>query len=89
MNLLPFGPFLFSVSLTLLGMPLQPELAQAAVPTGWHADSLGQIAAGAVADLVVLNANPLDDIAATRDIAFVMSRGRILYPDSLRRTWSR
>jgi imidazolonepropionase-like amidohydrolase len=54
-----------------------------------HADSLGQIAAGAVADLVVLNANPLDDIAATRDIAFVMSRGRIFYPDSLRRTWSR
>lgn len=42
MNLLPFGPFLFSVSLSLLGMPLQPELAQTAVPAGWHAQSLGQ-----------------------------------------------
>ncbi len=54
-----------------------------------HADSLGRIAPGAVADLVVLNASPMDDIAATRDIAWVMSRGRILYPDSLRRTWTR
>ena len=54
-----------------------------------HADSLGRIAPGAVADLVVLNANPADDIAATRDIAWVMARGRILYPDSLRKTWSR
>jgi imidazolonepropionase-like amidohydrolase len=54
-----------------------------------HADSLGRIAPGAVADLVVLNADPGDDIAATRDIAWVMIRGRILYPDSLRRAWSR
>ena len=54
-----------------------------------HADSLGRIAPGAVADLVVLNASPSDDIAATRDIAWVMSRGRILYPDSLRKAWSR
>jgi len=54
-----------------------------------HADSLGRIAPGAVADLVVLNADPTDDIAATRDIAWVMTRGRILNPDSLRRAWSR
>jgi imidazolonepropionase-like amidohydrolase len=54
-----------------------------------HADTLGRIAPGAVADLVVLNSNPNDDIAATRDIAWVMARGRILYPDSLRRSWSR
>ena len=54
-----------------------------------HADSLGRIAPGAVADLVVLNASPSDDIAATRDIAWVMTRGRILYPDSLRKAWSR
>jgi imidazolonepropionase-like amidohydrolase len=54
-----------------------------------HADSLGRIAPGAVADLVVLNANPADDIAATRDIAWVMTRGRILYPDSLRKAWSK
>ena len=54
-----------------------------------HADSLGRIAPGAVADLVVLNANPNDDIAATRDIAWVMTRGRILHPDSLRKAWTR
>jgi len=54
-----------------------------------HADSLGRIAPGAVADLVVLNADPTDDIAATRDIAWVMVRGRIFYPDSLRRAWSK
>jgi imidazolonepropionase-like amidohydrolase len=54
-----------------------------------HADSLGRISPGAVADLVVLNADPADDIAATRDIAWVMTRGRILYPDSLRRAWSK
>ena len=54
-----------------------------------HADSLGRIAPGAVADLVVLNASPSDDIAATRDIAWVMTRGRILYPDSLRQAWGK
>ena len=54
-----------------------------------HADSLGRIAPGTVADLVVLNASPSDDIAATRDIAWVMARGRIFYPDSLRKAWAR
>jgi imidazolonepropionase-like amidohydrolase len=54
-----------------------------------HADSLGQVAAGKVADLVVLDANPAKDIGATRRIAFVMLRGRIIRPDSLRKTWTR
>ena len=54
-----------------------------------RADSLGRIAAGKVADLVVLDANPAANIAATRRIAWVMLRGRILYPDSLRRTWAK
>jgi imidazolonepropionase-like amidohydrolase len=52
-----------------------------------RADSLGRISAGKVADLIVLDANPAANIAATRRIAWVMLRGRILYPDSLRRTW--
>jgi imidazolonepropionase-like amidohydrolase len=51
------------------------------------ADSLGLVTPGKVADLVVLNANPLQNIAATRNIAWVMSRGRILRPDSLRGAW--
>src|SRR5436309_10113471 len=52
-----------------------------------RADSLGLLAPGKVADLVVLNGNPATDIAATRDIAWVMTRGRIVYPDSVRRGW--
>lgn len=52
-----------------------------------HADSLGLVAPGKVADLVVLNANPASNISATRNIAMVMLRGRLIRPDSLRRTW--
>jgi imidazolonepropionase-like amidohydrolase len=52
-----------------------------------HADSLGRVASGKVADLVVLDANPAADIGATRRIAWVMVRGRIIHPDSLRKTW--
>ena len=51
------------------------------------ADSLGVIAAGKAADLVVLNGNPLSNISATRNIAMVMLRGRLIRPDSLRATW--
>jgi imidazolonepropionase-like amidohydrolase len=51
------------------------------------ADTLGMLAAGKVADLVVLNGNPAGNIAATRRIAMVMIRGRIIRPDSLRATW--
>jgi len=52
-----------------------------------HADSLGLLAPGKVADLVVLNGDPARNIAATRNIAMVMIRGRIIRPDSLRATW--
>ena len=40
-------------------------------------DTLGSVAAGRVADLVVLKANPLDDIRHVTGIDFVMSRGRL------------
>jgi imidazolonepropionase-like amidohydrolase len=52
-----------------------------------HTDSIGTIAPGKVADLVVLNANPADSITAVRHIAWVMTRGRIIHPDSLRAIW--
>jgi imidazolonepropionase-like amidohydrolase len=39
---------------------------------------LGRIAAGQVADLVLLDANPLGDIANTRRIRAVLVRGRLL-----------
>lgn len=40
-------------------------------------DSLGSIAVGRVADLVLLDANPLTDIANTRRISAVMANGRL------------
>ncbi len=52
-----------------------------------RADSLGMLAPGKVADLVVLNGNPAGNIRATRNIAMVMIRGRMIRPDSLRATW--
>jgi imidazolonepropionase-like amidohydrolase len=54
-----------------------------------RADSLGEVTSGKVADLVVLDANPATDIRASRRIAWVMVRGQILHPDSLRRTWGK
>ena len=54
-----------------------------------HADSLGVVTRGKVADLVVLNGNPTQNIGATRSIAWVMTRGRVVYPDSLRREWKK
>src|SRR5947199_162817 len=54
-----------------------------------HADSLGLLRAGKVADLVVLDGDPLRGILATRRIAWVMLRGRLIQPDSLRKTWAK
>ena len=42
------------------------------------ADGYGAVAAGKVADLLVLDRNPLDDIGATRTIRGVVARGRWL-----------
>jgi imidazolonepropionase-like amidohydrolase len=50
-------------------------------------DSLGLLAPGKVADLVVLTKDPLVDIRNTRAIEAVMSRGRLLDADSIRATW--
>jgi imidazolonepropionase-like amidohydrolase len=47
-------------------------------------DSIGTIHAGAVADLVVLDANPIDDIRNTRRISLVVAAGR-LFPAEARR----
>ncbi|MBL0170974.1 MAG: amidohydrolase family protein [Gemmatimonadaceae bacterium] len=40
-------------------------------------DSLGTVAAGRLADLVVLRDDPLRDVRAVRSIDFVVSRGRV------------
>lgn len=51
------------------------------------ADSLGMVAPGRVADLVILSRSPVQDISATRAIERVMIRGRFVTPDSLRAAW--
>ncbi len=48
------------------------------------ADSVGMLAPGRGADLVVLSKDPLEDIRNTRAIERVMVRGRLLSLDSLR-----
>lgn len=50
-------------------------------------DSLGLIAPGNVADLIVLSKDPLVDIRNTRAIQAVMARGHLLDADSIRATW--
>ena len=51
------------------------------------ADSLGLLAPGKVADLLVLTRDPLVDIRNTRSVEAVMSRGRLLDIDSIRANW--
>jgi imidazolonepropionase-like amidohydrolase len=75
----------------LVGAGLTPlEAITAATRRGaqlLRADSLGLLAPGKVADLVVVSGNPARNIAATRNIAMVIIRGRVIRPDSLRATW--
>lgn len=42
------------------------------------ADTIGQVKAGHVADLLLLNADPLADIRNTREISAVISRGKLV-----------
>lgn len=46
-----------------------------------HADLIGRLAPGHSADLVVLAANPLDDLHALRDVRRVMIEGRVHDPN--------
>jgi imidazolonepropionase-like amidohydrolase len=50
-------------------------------------DSLGLVAPGKAADLVVLSRDPLADIRNTLAIERVVSRGRVYPTDSLRSGW--
>ena len=51
------------------------------------ADSLGRIAPGKVADILILTSNPLDNISNTQSIERVILRGLIYATDSIRASW--
>lgn len=51
------------------------------------ADSIGVLRAGALADFLVLNADPIADIANTRSIDMIISGGSLYRPSELRQGW--
>jgi cytosine/adenosine deaminase-related metal-dependent hydrolase len=52
-------------------------------------DDIGSLRQGKLADLMILNGNPLDDIRKTADIAYVMKAGTLYDAMSLDEIWPR
>jgi Tol biopolymer transport system component len=75
-----------------LGLTAKPiEVLRAASLNGAHflglEKELGSLELGKLADLVVLNSNPLDNIRNTTDNLYVMISGRLYKTDTLEEIW--
>jgi N-acyl-D-aspartate/D-glutamate deacylase len=69
--------------------PMQAIVAATRTPAELlHLNRLGTVAPGKSADFVVLEANPLDNIANTRTIAAVYQRGAEVDRASMRKGWT-
>lgn len=65
---------------------LRAATAAGASTLGWQ-ETLGSLESGKLADLQVLDGNPLMDITQTNTIRFVMKQGRLYEAASLRSVW--
>lgn len=65
--------------------PLEAIKSATVIPAEFFSlqDEMGTVDVGKKADLVLLNANPLENIANTKQIAAVVSKGRVFTPIEL------